>query len=245
MKSELFSRIVDKLRLKSESEYNVLDIGCGSGGLLKLLQKSVHEKSLLIGTNSSEKEHAKTQINKGGIDFIQSKFTNRLEFQDEYFDIILSVDALECISDKKAMVKEISRVLKPKGQLVTAHWDWDTQVYHSSQKNLVRKIIHKFSDWEQDWMDNSDGQMGRKLWSIFEGSKLFKGEMEIFNIIETEFTKGNYGYMTMSYLQNFMSEDENLNSEVKSIYDEMELLNKKNEYFYSLNSYIYQGRKVK
>lgn len=243
MKTELFRRIIDNLSLEKKSEYKILDIGCGSGSLLKLIRNNVNEKSILIGTNSSEKEHSKTQINNEGIDFKLSKFVDRLDFKDAYFDIILSVDALECISDKKSMVKEISRVLKPNGQIVIAHWDWDTQVYHSSQKNLVRNIIHKFSDWEQDWMDNSDGQMGRKLWSIFEGSKLFKGKIEIFNIIETEFTKGYYGYMTMLYLQKFMSKDECTKSEIESIYNEMEMLDKKNEYFYSLNSYIYQGQK--
>ena len=48
-----------------------------------------------------------------------------------------------------------------------AHWDWDTQVYFSENKTIVRKFVAAFADWQQGWMDACDGQMGRKLWGLF------------------------------------------------------------------------------
>ncbi len=245
MKEELNSKIINILEVDDESTYTVLDFGCGKGALLNALRNKLNKNSKLIGTNALEKDQEKALQNFGDkdIEFVFSKFTNRLDFPDKYFDIIVSVDALECIPDKISFVNEIHRVLKPNGQLLIAHWDWDTQVYFTKHKTLMRKIIHEYADWQQDWMDSADGMMGRKLWSIFEGSQLFRGKVEVYNQIETEFVEGKYGYETMMGFSGLVKNGKITEQELVTVVEEMKLLNEKNQYFYSLNSYLYIGRK--
>lgn len=70
-------------------------------------------------------------------------------------------------------------------------------VYRSDNKEIARKAIAAFSDWKQPWMDNCDGQMGRKLWGLFESSGNFRGKPDSFNLIETTYEKGKYGFDRM------------------------------------------------
>jgi hypothetical protein len=44
--------------------------------------------------------------------------------------------------------------------VVFAHFGWDTQVFDGEDKELVRKIVHCFGDWQQAWMNDSDAWMG-------------------------------------------------------------------------------------
>jgi hypothetical protein len=43
-------------------------------------------------------------------------------------------------------------------------------------------------------METADGQMGRKLWELFQGSGMFVGCLELFSLIEREYRKGKYGH---------------------------------------------------
>lgn len=220
-----------------------LDVGCGSGNLLHLISEKTSIESKLIGTYSFEKAHQEAQKSFPEIDFRLHKFVDRLDFPDAAFDALFSVDALECIPNKIAFVKEAARVLKPGGQIIIAHWDWGTQVYHSNKKDLIRKFTFAFADWQQAWMDASDGLMGRKLWSIFEGSGLYSGKMHTFTVLETEFRDPGIGFLRMKDMRPLIGSSGITEDDYEEISKEMEVLHQAGKYFYSLNSYIYSGIK--
>jgi SAM-dependent methyltransferase len=244
MKEQLFETLMMLLPLRSDSRYNILDFGCGTGELLYKLYQLVAKSSNLIGFDSDEKSIEKGKSLYTHINFHHAKFVDHFDLPDSSFDIIISVDALECIPDKVSLLKEFHRILKPGGQVLIAHWDWDTQVYSSEHKEIIRKIVASFSDWQQGWMDACDGQMGRKLWGIFQGSGLFKGHIEIFSLIETEFKVGRYGFDRLQDLYWLVRSGRLNMAEHQLIIDEMKDIYQKGKYFYSINSYIYAGIKV-
>ena len=125
-----------------------------------------------------------------------------------------------------------------------AHWDWDTQVYSSDHKEVVRKLVAEFSDWQQGWMDASDGQMGRRLWGLFEGSGLFTGVMDSFTLLETQYEEGQYGFDRLQDLANLVKAGRIAEAEYDMFCGEMRALAESRKYFYSLNSYIYLGKKA-
>lgn len=241
MKSALFEKIRSLLELDPNSEYKVLDIGCGQGELLGTLSSSMKTGSYLLGIDEKERSIESAQQNYPNLVFHCEKFTDSLSFKDDSFDIVVSVDTLECISNKTALINEIHRVLKPGGKVVFAHWDWDTQVYNSANKSIIRKFVAAFSDWQQDWMEVSDGQMGRRLWGLFEGSGKFKGNIASFTLLETAFREGNYGFDRLRDLSGLVGEGNIDSSEYEMICNEMQELSGASEYFYSVNSYIYTG----
>ena len=244
MKDQLNKKILHLLDLKPIQNYDILDFGCGSGELLDAIHDVLPEGSKLIGIDSSEKVIEEAKNRYPFIDFHHKKFIDDLNFPDASFDIVISVDTIECIPNKSTLLSEINRVLKKDGKVLAVHWDWDTQVYYSEHKGIIRKFVAEFSDWQQDWMEASDGQMGRKLWGLFQDSGLFKGHIKIFSLIETEYGPGKYGYDRLHDLAGFVNQGRLDSSAYKMILDEMQTLNEKGKYFYSLNSYIYIGRKA-
>lgn len=243
MKQLLYEKISSLIALEANKKYTILDYGCGEGKLLSLISNTVSEESTLIGMDASEEVIQKAKINASNINFQQNEFTDELPFSDNYFDLILSVDVLECIPNKKVLVDEIHRILKPSGKVVFAHWDWDTQVYNSIHKETIRDFVHHFSDWQQDWMDSSDGLMGRKLWAQFQTNSKFQGKMHAFNLLETKYKAGYYGYDRLHDLTRLVKNGKIDKQAYDLILNEMTTLNTTKQYFYSVTSFIYYGIK--
>lgn len=244
MKTGLFQRIVSLLDLEPRQSYTVLDFGCGNGELLSRISKSVAPDSRLFGTDASEAAIEQARLADSTADFRCQKFTDSLGYADETFDIVVSVDTLECVQDKSALLAEVARILRPGGRVLFAHWDWDTQVYCSQQKDVVRRLVAAFADWQQVWMDASDGQMGRKMWGLFEGTGRFRGEMQAHVLLETEYSEGRYGYDRLRDVSSLIGSDQIRTSDYEGVLSEMERLQRQGKYFYSLTSYMYVGTKI-
>ena len=145
---------------------HVLDLGCGKGYDLYEISKRTHPETLFSGIDSSSQsiEQALGDVRKTEqFSFTIADITAKLDFPDEQFDLVFSNNVLECIPEKSGFLQEIHRVLKTDGQFLCAHFDWDSQVIDGSDKSLTRKIVHAFSDWQQPWMKDLDGWMGRRL----------------------------------------------------------------------------------
>jgi SAM-dependent methyltransferase len=243
MKRLLNEKILALLDVRADRKYTILDFGFGSGCLLESLSQVVHEQSMLIGIDASKEVVDQARTKLPNIDFHQELFINLFGFSNARFDVVMSVDTLECILDKESLVNEICRILKPNGKVIFAHWDWDTQVYNSAHKDIIRKFVAKFSDWLQPWMDSSDGLMGRKLWGEFQSRGKFHGYMDSFSLLDTEYKPGNYGYDRLHDLASLVEKGEIKNSQYDLILREMESLNISKKYFYSVTSFIYCGTK--
>ncbi len=244
MKQPLFEKLVAMIDASQAKNYSVLDFGCGSGHLLGVFSGSLHPSSELMGIDSMEESIQGARQHYPYINFVHCKFIESLPFPDHRFDYVVSVDTIECIPNKLALVGEFHRVLKPGGHVLVAHWDWDTQLYNSTHKQTIRKLVTAFSDWKQKWMDDCDGLMGRKLWASFEGCGKFRGRMEAFSLTETEYEMGRYGYDRLHDMSMLVAQGQISPKEYEMIVTEMETLNSKKQYFYSVTSFIYFGEKA-
>ncbi len=240
-KTRVFEKALSILDLAPGSEWRVLDFGCGNGEFLGYLSQLVGKSSELIGIDAMENSIVQAKRDYPSIEFICDKFTDRLSFLNASFDIVATIDTIECIRDKDALINEIHRVLKPRGKVLAMHWDWDTQVYNSEHKEIIRRFVVAYSDWQQGWMDTADGQMGRKLWGLFQGSGMFDGRVEVFSLIETEYRQGKYGHDRLRDLASLIGKGTIDKSDYDLILSEMEELQKNRRYFYSVNSYLYCG----
>jgi len=97
----------------------ILDVGCGFGGTIQMLNELVKD-SHLIGVNIEERQLARARErvqakNGNTIEFIHMD-ANELQFE-EPFDVIFAV---ECIFhfDRPRFFRHIKRLLKPEGRFV-------------------------------------------------------------------------------------------------------------------------------
>ena len=243
-KTPLFEKVLAILNLASDGEYRVLDFGCGTGDFLGLLSQRVNDKCELFGLDAMERSIEQARSRNSGITFVCEHFTNKLSFPDDWFDTIVTIDALECIKDKSALIDEFHRTLKPGGKMLAAHWDCDTQTYDTDRKDIARKAMIAYSDWKQPWMDECDGQMGRKLWRLFEGSSKFKGKPDAFSLLETTYEEGRYGFELLQDLVSLVDKGPLNKEEYALLCRELREKAASGRYFYSMTSFIYYGEKA-
>ncbi len=100
----------------------ILDIGCGTGNLLYLLERE--NKNLeLYGIDISEKmlNIAKNKLKNSKLS-IQS--AEDIDFKDDSFDFVFSTEAFHHYSNYNQIMKNIYRILKKQGKLIVLDVDF-------------------------------------------------------------------------------------------------------------------------
>lgn len=106
--------------LKKKGVKNVLDLGCGSGRHTVYLAKhgfkvygiDIAPKGIKIAKDWLKEEKVKADLKIGSI-------YRKLPYQDNFFDAVISTQTIhhERIKNVRKAIKEVERVLKPKGLL--------------------------------------------------------------------------------------------------------------------------------
>ena len=102
-------------------EMEILDVGCGTGGMLKSLQKYGNA----AGLDSSEK--ALEFCKKRKVRNLFRGSASELPFKNNIFDLVTAFDLLyhKNIKDDVQVLKELNRVLKPHGYIVITECAFD------------------------------------------------------------------------------------------------------------------------
>ena len=105
-----------------EPNYIVLDIGCGGGGNIKRFAEII-EDGKIYGIDYSEtaisvsREVNKIYIENGNVEIYNASVSS-LPFKDDFFNIVSGFETYYFWPDLPKDLKEIYRVLKPKGKLI-------------------------------------------------------------------------------------------------------------------------------
>tara|TARA_Y100000034_G_scaffold119929_1_gene162225 strand:+ start:1775 stop:2377 length:603 start_codon:yes stop_codon:yes gene_type:complete len=105
--------IKEPVKIFRNQKIKVLDIGTGSGYLLRLLKK----KNLNWDLNGVDPDRTSLDLNKeSGINLVEGN-VEELPFMDESFDLILSKSSFCYWEDGRNGLEEIKRVLKKDGKV--------------------------------------------------------------------------------------------------------------------------------
>jgi ubiquinone/menaquinone biosynthesis C-methylase UbiE len=94
----------------------VLEIGCGTGNYLRLVQ--ILTKAELWGIDSSQGMLSKAREKSEGAILIEGDAVELSEIPDSYFDLVYMVDVIHHIQNIYRMFQNIKRVLKKNGRVV-------------------------------------------------------------------------------------------------------------------------------
>lgn len=145
--SNLFSNYVEK-------NDKVLDVGCGTGRLLNILREQSNQ---CYGLDVSEEMISKISDKKNL--FVGSVFD--MPFEDNFFDVVTSMDLMVHFEDVEKILKEKLRVTKKNGKIIfnigsQEHYDLSKKiygerfnaVYENNTKSLSKPYYKTISDSE-------------------------------------------------------------------------------------------------
>jgi len=108
-------------RLTLRSTDRVLDVGCGTGDLLRQLRGS-HPGARLVGVDPAPEMLDVARQKLPATVELKSAWADRLPYADDSFDVVVSCNALHHMRDPVAALIEMRRVLRDGGDLVLTDW---------------------------------------------------------------------------------------------------------------------------
>lgn len=113
---EIHPGVLRNLLKNIDQNTKVLEIGCGTGNYIIALNSLTNCQAWGIDISEEMLSKAKSRTNR--VRFKLSDAT-RLDFSDEFFDFVFSVNVIHHIKDHKSYYKEAYRILKFGGKIVT------------------------------------------------------------------------------------------------------------------------------
>lgn len=120
MHAEICARTLDKALSVEPAPSRVLDVGCGTGLLLRgLAHRLAGDGQELIGVDPADGmvETATALANDGSLRFSRA-VAEDLPFPDAYFDLVVTSTSFDHWADQRSGLEECARVLTGAGHLV-------------------------------------------------------------------------------------------------------------------------------
>jgi SAM-dependent methyltransferase len=133
-------RIVAGLELKDRKP-RILDVGCGTGANLEMLARFGEAE----GVDVSEDALAFCQAR--GLNCVRLGAAEKLPYEDRAFDIVTALDVVEHLDDDAAGLREMRRVLKPRGYALlfvpafTFLWGVQDDISHHRRRYRLPQLL--------------------------------------------------------------------------------------------------------
>lgn len=212
----------------------IVDLGCGGGEDLRRFAEE-RPDARCYGVDLS--------VAKDAAEIVRGNIGAGVPFGNGVADVLYSVNAIECLIDKPAALRDWARTLKPGGQLVLAHFDWDTQTFDGVDRGVVRRVVQAYSDWQQAWMPAIDPWAGRRLHRWARESGAFQGEIRAYTLTNTLYEEPYYGWRQVRAFEGLVRRGMVSAEEYAAFRGEIERLAAEGSYFFSVTMFAFVGRR--
>lgn len=155
-----YNNFIKDIESVSDDSLKSLDIGCGVGYACQLLQDKGYEPHG-IDISESALIQAKENLPKGT--FKLAKESGDIDYEDNYFDVIICLGVLEHITNPEDVVKEAYRVLKPGGiAIFSVPNSLSPYFYFGNTTGQILEIPQSLTRWKSIFVSNKFNVLGIK-----------------------------------------------------------------------------------
>ncbi|MGA9409327.1 MAG: methyltransferase domain-containing protein [Roseobacter sp.] len=124
----------------------IIDIGSGPGFLSEDLAAATGPKGSVLGVDISDDliSFCRARNRPEWLSYELADAT-ALPTQANHFDVATCTQVVEYVPDAAQVLREIFRVLKPKGRAIIVATDWDTVAWHSEHPDRMAQVMQA---WE-------------------------------------------------------------------------------------------------
>jgi ubiquinone/menaquinone biosynthesis C-methylase UbiE len=226
--------------LNPQTGENVLDVGSGPGFLAAEIAEVTGSTGSVHGIDVSEPMVDLARDQCAQIPWVTFSHGNatQLPYPDNSFDAVISTQVLEYVADVDAALAEIHRVLRPAGRIVVVDTDWDSIVWHSSNRSRMDRVL---AAWEEH---STDPYLPRTLTSRLVGAGFSVELHEVVPILNSYFDQNTYSNRLIDLIVSFLSGRSDISGdEAQNWAQELRNNTGEGQYFFSLNRYLFRAVK--
>ena len=221
----------------------VLDIGSGPGFLAAGIASRVGESGAVSGIDLSEPMIAYASglpmaPGAAPMTFVLGDAT-ALDFPDQSFDAVVSTQVFEYVPDIATALAEVHRVLVPGGRVLILDTDWDSVVWHTSDRERHARVM---SAWHEHL---ADPWLPRTLTGRLESVGLTVERHNVLALLNPAFDPRTLSAGVMELIANFVPGRRGVTDEEAAAWlADLHDLGARGEYFFSVNRYLFLARRV-
>jgi arsenite methyltransferase len=153
-----------------------------------------------------------------------------LAFADGSFDAVTATQVYEYVADMPAALGEAHRVLRTGGRLLILDTDWDSLVWHSTDRERMQRVL---AVWDEHLIDP---HLPRRLTGLLEDSGFVVTTRAAIPLLNAGYDRNTFSAGLIGFIKSFVAGRHGLSeSEASAWADELIALG--SDYFFSLNRY--------
>ncbi len=187
-------------RLAVAAGEHVLDVGCGPGYLAPSLADATGPKGRVVGVDLSPEMIARA-TSKPAPAWLSYQVADAadLPFDDASFDVVVSTQVAEYVSDIEAFCAEVHRVLRPGGRVLILATDWDAVCWHSEDPDRMDRVMAAFAP------HCARSRLPRTLGQRLRSCGLHLEDVGYFPIVNVDRYDGCYSAGIVPFIQAYVS----------------------------------------
>jgi arsenite methyltransferase len=217
----------------------VLDVGAGPGLLVAELAEAVGASGHVTGLDINPHMVALTQQRCAAqalaqrVSVLQGDAT-ALPLADAAFDVAVSTQVYEYVQDLSSALAELHRVLRPGGRALILDTDWDSIVWHATDRARMRRVL---AAWTQRF---ADPHLPATLAARLRAAGFAITRRVVLVLFNPEYNPDTYSVTNSQIIADFVVGRHGLTDEdVRGWAEELRQLGREGRYFFSLNRYLF------
>jgi arsenite methyltransferase len=213
----------------------VLDIGSGPGYPISEMGAVVGRDGAVHGLDASLAMNAIAARRCADKPWVQIDEGDVLElpYADGTFDAAVSTQVYEYVGDLPRALDELHRVLRPGGRAVILDTDWDSLVWHTSDRELNRRIT---AAWDDHLVHP---HLPKVLARRMRGAGFTVTAQRVHVLFNTALTENSFSAFDMRAVAEYVPGHHGLTeADAAAWVADLQARSDADEFFYSLNRYV-------